>query len=252
MKLWIASNTLKGMLTHLAIVAIVFMLISLAFFYKMLPLIVNKDQVVSVPDVRGMTFEKAVAFLQGKELGYEVVDSVYASEGQASMIIEQFPKPLAKVKINRRINLTVNSRYPSFVSFPDLSGITFEFALRQLESLDLKVGNITYRTDFAHNTILESIVNGKTIQKGQNILRGSVIDLVVANANDKFVLPDLSGMPLDEVEIYLAATKLKLKKVHDVVDTTLESNIIQKHFPVPGDTVRHGDSIELWIYNLIN
>lgn len=249
MKIRIESNTFKGLLVHLGIVLMLFLLLSFVFIYKVLPIAVNKDNVVTVPDVNGLSLADAINFLEGKGLNYQVTDSAYNPELPSLAVLDQFPKPMAKVKINRKISLKLNAKVPPEVTYPDFSGTTFEFAQKRLKFLGLKMGAIKYESDFAHNTILESRNKGTAIHAGQKIARGSVIDFTLASSIIKFALPDFSGMPLDEVEMYLAGTGLKVKEIHAVEDPGKHINNVLKQIPQSGDTVQRGDSIELWIYN---
>jgi eukaryotic-like serine/threonine-protein kinase len=135
MKFKIQSNTLKGLLIHLSLAACLVMLLSFTFFYKVLPNATNKNKVVTVPDLNGMSFEEAKIFLETRELSFEVTDSAYDSELKPLTVLEQFPKPLSKVKIQRKINLKLNARNAPLVVIPDFSGSTFDFAKRQLQTL---------------------------------------------------------------------------------------------------------------------
>lgn len=247
MNLKIKTDTLKGLLAHVGIVIGLLLLLSFTFFYKILPGMTNKDTVVTVPDLQGMTLTEASGFLKTKELRYEVTDSSYNLELPALTVLGQYPKPLAKVKINRKINLKLNAKRPPTVKYPDLYGSTFEFAQNQLKSLDLRIGTIEYRPDIAQNSILESKTNGTKIDLGQLIPKGTKIDLIIGGSTDKFALPDFANMPFDEAEAYILGMTLKIEEVHSATDDTKESNIVQRQQPNPGDTVRHGDSIELWV-----
>jgi beta-lactam-binding protein with PASTA domain len=247
MKFGIESNTLKGLLIQVSIMLGLLCLLSFTMFYKVLPLLTNKDEIVTVPDLRGMSVSEALEFIKDKELEIEVTDSSYNAELAPLVVLEQFPKPNAKVKVNRKINLKLNAKTPPMVSYPDFTGSTFDFAQKQLKNLDLKIGTIQYRVDIAHNTILESRVNGRIISKGEPVSKGSRVDLIIGNHIYKFPLPNLKDMPLDEAEAYILGMDLKVKEIHYLDDGIGVNNTIQKQFPNPGDSVRLGDAVELWI-----
>ena len=181
----IKSNTLKGLLLHLTLVFGVLMLLSFTFFYKVLPAFTNQDQIVTVPDIYGMRFDEAVEFLKQKDLGFEVMDSSYNADLPPLTVLKQFPKSLAKVKANRKIGLTLNVKIPPAVSYPDLDGVTLDFAKKQFESLGLKIGTIQYKPDIAQNIILESLINGKKVDGGQEITRGATIDLIISEETNR-------------------------------------------------------------------
>jgi eukaryotic-like serine/threonine-protein kinase len=252
MKFRIETNTLKGLLIHISIALGLICLLSFTVFYKVLPVLTNKGEIVTVPDLKGMSVDEAVEFVKDKDLEIEVTDSSYNGEFAPLTVLEQFPKPNSKVKVNRKINLKLNARIPPTVHYPELAGSTFDFAQKQLKSLDLKIGTIQYRVDVAHNAILESKINGQTIKAGDKISKGSRIDLVIGNFKERFSLPDLTGMPLDEAEAYILGMTLKVKETHYVFGKPGEINTIQKQIPSPGDTVRIGDAVELWVLKTDN
>lgn len=179
------TNTLKGLLIHLSIVFGLFCILSFTVFYKVLPSMTNKDEIVTVPDLKGMSFDEVMEFIRDKDLRIEVADSSYSPESDPLTVLEQFPQPHAKVKPYRKISLTLNARIPPTITFPDLSGSTFEFAQKQLKNLDLRIGNVSYRPDIAHNVILESRVNGQELSVGQRVNKGSKIDLVVGTDTER-------------------------------------------------------------------
>jgi beta-lactam-binding protein with PASTA domain len=195
LKFKIHANTLKGLLIHLSIVASLFLLLSFSFFYKVLPSLTNNNKVLTVPDVRKMDLVSASQFLEERNLSYEISDSSFNSELPALTVLEQFPRPLALVKIYRKIHLTVNSRNPPSVMFPDLTGATFEFAQRELKNHDLKIGSISYRPDVALNAIIESKIKGNLVKAGQKISKGSSVDLTMGgDTNIASPMPELVAM----------------------------------------------------------
>jgi beta-lactam-binding protein with PASTA domain len=242
--------TLKKLLIILILIVGLLGLLSFGFFYKLLPALTNKDQVVTVPDIRGMTLNEAADFLKSKDLDFSISDTAFNLDKPPLTILEHYPRPNSKVKVNRKINLVLNAQNPPTVLFPDLNGFSFEFAQRQLKTFDLRLGTIQYKPDIAHNAVLESRVKGQTIVSGQRISKGTTIDLIIGSPNDKFPMPDFQEMELDDVETVTAGLNLKIIELHNVSDNYKKENLILKQLPPAGDTVRHGDKIELWIYNL--
>lgn len=249
MRFRIEKNTLKGLLIHLSVVLGLFFLLSFTAFYKVLPFVTNKDQIVTVPDLKGMSVDKAKEFIKDKDLEIEVTDSLYNADFAPLTVLDQFPKPNAKVKVNRKINLKLNAKIPPTTAFPDLSGSTFELAQKQLRNSDLKIGSVEYRPDLANNIILESKLRGETIAAGQRISKGSTIHLVIGTFKDKFALPDFKNMSYDEVEAYILGMNLKVRQIHYLIENDEQVGTVKKQLPNGGDTVRLGDEVEIWIIN---
>lgn len=179
MRFKIGNDSLKGLLIHLSIILGLFCILSFTVFYKVLPFVTKKNEIVTVPDLKEMSLDEAMEFIRNKDLRIEVVDSSYSAESDPLTVLEQFPEPHAKVKPHRKISLKLNARIPPIITFPDLSGSTFDFALTQLKNLDLRIGSVSYRPDIAHNMVLESRLNDQKLGAGQRVTKGSKIDLVV-------------------------------------------------------------------------
>jgi beta-lactam-binding protein with PASTA domain len=94
---------------------------------------------------------------------------------------------------------------------------------------------------------LESSIHGKRILAGERVSKGSHIDLVIGHLQNKFPLPDFTSMTLDEAIALINGMSLELKEIHDSPSDSEELYTVQTQRPHPGDTVRAGDEIELWI-----
>lgn len=252
MILKIKANTLKGLLTHAAIALGLLFLLAFLIFEIVLPVLTNKGETVTVPDLKGMSIDEVTKFTADKQLEIEVSDSSYDSRLPPQTVLEQYPEPNAKVKVDRKITLTLNAKIPPTVPYPDLTGSTFEFAQKQLESVGLRIGTIQYRPDIAHNAILESSFGGKKVGPGDNVPKGSAIDLIIGKPTDRFAMPDIKGMQADEAQTYVLGMNLKIKAIHYVTDGAGDIDTIQKQLPLPGDTLRPGDKVELWVITTVD
>jgi len=153
--LW--QNVLAGILLSVMVVGI---------FLLMLNVITNHGEYLTVPEVKGKTYDKVVAELEEK--GFEVViqDSIYVDTLAPNVIIKQFPEPESTVKINRLIYLTVNCTVPPTIAMPNLIGMSFRNALLELKSLGLKMGDTTFIPDIAKNAVKDQLSAGNSIKPG--------------------------------------------------------------------------------------
>jgi len=235
---------LHKFLLHLTLAIGLLCLVSFTFFYKVLPAITNKDKVVSVPDVSGMTIMQAEKFLRARDLRIDAVDSSFDEAFPPLAVLYQYPKPGSKVKIYRAIALKLNARNPPEISFPDLTGATLTFAQGQLERCGLKRGSVRYKQDVAHNAILEARTNGKVIDAGSRIKKGSTIDLVVGTRMIRFPLPNFIGQPVDIAQT--AIIGMDLTPELQSAESTASDYVVIKQSPLPNDTVTVGDRITIW------
>jgi beta-lactam-binding protein with PASTA domain len=118
-----------------------------------------------------------------------------------------------------------------------------------LRSYALERGKILWEPDPAFNAVLEQGCNGKPIEPGLLIPKGSIIDLVIGDGRGKVTwrLDDLRGNNLNDAKIYLLGAGLEMGEVNYDVDSLDRSGVVIKHIPAPGRTVRMGQEVDIWI-----
>ena len=194
----------------LAAIALVFLI--LFIFLQLLGLITRHGQYLTVPSVIGRNTNDAVKFLEDK--GFEVViqDSIYTDTAKMGIVLKQLPDPNSTVKVNRTVFLTVNRLTLPTVDMPLLKGKSLAYALMILDKSHLKLGDTTYRADFARGSVLEQKYSGNVIDAGAKIPWGSSIDLVIAGGvtEERFMVPSLVGLTVAEAKAILEANGIIL------------------------------------------
>jgi beta-lactam-binding protein with PASTA domain len=99
-------------------------------------------------------------------------------------VIKQSPEADAVVKAGRTVYLTVNRAIAPEVEMPSLIGFSIKSAQMMLQSLNLKLGDTSYKPDIARNAVLEQLYNGNIIKQGTKIPMGSTIDFVLGSELD--------------------------------------------------------------------
>jgi len=245
------NNRLSSVLANLAIVIGIILFFSISYFYIYLPSVTNHGESITVPDLKGMKIEELQSFLSDHDLRYEVSDSAYSEDQSPLSVLIQFPKAGAKVKENRMIYVTVNQITPPTVPLPDLVDRSRINAEVVLKSNELKRGKITLEPSQFLNLVIEMRYHGAVIKAGTRLPKGSVIDLVVGDGNGPadFRIGDLVGDSYERALFKLAGWNLHLGNVEipKDADTTGIEPIVFKQYPPPGDSVRVGDPVDLWI-----
>ena len=249
---FLRSNTLGSVLANIGIAFGILFLISIAYFYVYLPGATNHGESITVPDLTGMKLEELSEFLSERELRFEVDDSTYSEEYPPLTVLRQFPRAGSTVKENRKIYISVNQVMPPTVPLPDLtSGGSRVNAEVVLKSNQLKRGRIYLQSSPFLNLVIEMRYQGKKIEPGARLPKGSVIDLVVGDGRgpSDLVLGDLIGDTYDHALFKIEGWNLHLGQVEipDGVDTTGVLPYVWKQYPPAGDSVRVGDPIDLWI-----
>ena len=136
-------------------------------------------QYIDVPQFAGQNIEQVKIDPAYSDFEFVVIDSVFDLKSQKGMILRQDPYPNSKVKKNRKIYLTIASVNPEKTSMPDLKYLTLRQAISILESTGLKTGRISYIPAFDQDAVQQQSLDGKVIEPGTKLDKGSVIDLTV-------------------------------------------------------------------------
>lgn len=187
-------------------------LILVILFFSLLGWFTNYGEVTKVPAVVGQEVTAATQVLE--QAGFEVVvqDSVYVDSLPKLAVTRQSPDADADVKSGRTIYLTVNRTVPPQVEMPSLIGYSIKSAELYLQSLQLKMGTITYKPDIARNSVLEQLYNGVAVKPGDKVPLGATISFVLGSGlgGDEMDVPNLTGMTLSEARSYLSTLNVNV------------------------------------------
>ncbi len=200
-KFLISKIFLRHFLLAVAITVII-LLVTLVWlkFYT------HHGQAISVPNLTGLTIDEAGDVLSSRKLNIKVLDSIYASDMPRGTVVKQNPTPNSKVKVRRRVFVTMNAVNPEKVTMPNLVSLSVRQAILALENAGLVLGEISYKPDFAVNSVLQQKQNGSVIEEGTMVEKGSRIDLVLGMglSNETTEVPDLHGMDLASAKSAIA------------------------------------------------
>lgn len=217
----------------------------------------KQNQSIEVPDLTNMSINDVDRTLIDKQLRYRIIDSTYVANKQAGVVITQYPSPKHKVKEDRRVFLTVNAKSAPKVKMPDLIDKSIRVATSQLENIGLKRGDVKRKPDLAKDAVLEQKLDGKKIEPGKLIDKGTAIDLVVGSGygSSRYKLPNVKGLTLESAVSTLKSSSLKMGALvadRTVIDTA--SSIVYKQSPdyASGVYMNTGQSVDLFVTHLDN
>ncbi len=222
--------------------------------YKAIESYTNHGETITVPNLAELEIEEVEELLAQQNLRYKIYDSTYILGQAPHTVVSQDPKPLSKVKENRRIYITINSINPPKVEMPDLKDMSLEQAKLVLGSKDLSAGSLTYQPGLGRNTILGATFEGKPLEVGEEIFKGSKIDLILANGygTAKVTIPDLYGLTLNEAEFVLQGSYLNVGGV-DYQQAVVDKGtaVIYKQIPSPNEDImlNYGEAVDLFLTN---
>jgi eukaryotic-like serine/threonine-protein kinase len=231
------------------------LIILVLLFLLSLNFITKHGESRTVPAVIGQNINDIEKTLGEK--GFEVVvqDSVYYDSLPPGVVIRQVPEADAVVKINRTVYVTINRFVAPEVDMPNLLGSSYRNAEMILRNLGLRIGDTSYRYDFAKNSVLDQLFNGAPIKAGTKIRMGSSISLVLGSGlgEEDMKVPDLIGMSYEEAKVLLDAQGLSGLVLVDpnVRDTATAFVYRQQPMPRTEDgaqiRIRQGQMIDVWL-----
>jgi len=218
------------------------------FFF--LDFFTKHNEHMEVPDFKGIYVNDLDKFVAGKDLEFEVVDSVYHDKLPKGTVIDQEPRAGATVKVGRKIYLTVNAKVNKKVPVPNLIDLSLRQARSLLESYGLKVGRLTYVEGLP--PVMKQSFQGQPIAPNTLVDKGSAIDLVLGMGNQHSLIqiPDLFGMTLPEAGAMLSSKGLILGTVlkDETAGDTLSARIY-KQVPSPDhpEGLYEGARVNVWL-----
>ncbi|MEQ8907964.1 MAG: PASTA domain-containing protein [Vicingaceae bacterium] len=210
---------------------------------------------IEVPNLVGKNVEDLDSLLANGEFTQQVADSVFQKDVAGGRVLEQDPKAGYQVKQGRKIYLTVASYEPVKIEMPNLEGLSLRQATSLMETFGLSVGKLTYQPDVCTNCILEMQIEGKDLEEGSRLAKGSAIDLVVGRGLSN----ELTSVPyLIELKVEMAADLLKSKYLNVgsmIYDQSVENGedsaaaLVYRYTPFYSEepSVPMGSSVDLFL-----
>jgi eukaryotic-like serine/threonine-protein kinase len=225
-------------------------------FLSSLKCLTGHGKAATVPSVAGKSYEEAKIILKKAGFKVDIQDSVYVDTAKPLTVLKQIPDADEIVKSNRTVYLVLSRAVPPIMEMPNLVGYSFRNAEMVLKNMDLKIGDTTFKPDFAKNAVLEQWYNGAQISPGTKIRKGSVVSLVLGDGVGKreFVVPDITGMSFCDAKELLEGHGIIIGAVvtnSDVEDTC--NAYIFKQNPERFDDdkkfqrIRSGQTMDVWL-----
>jgi beta-lactam-binding protein with PASTA domain len=211
----------------------------------------NHGETVKVPDFSGLKLSELDNFVNGKQLQYLVIDSIYDTKSKKGVVVKQEPEIGAEVKEGRTVYLYVTSILPPRIEMPKLVDRSLRQASAMITTFGLKMGKIQFRPDQCANCVLEQMANGKPIAPGTPVEKGTTISLVVGKglSDEEVGVPCLYGLTKKEAMEKLVESSLSVGSViPDEPRDTLNGRVYRQS-PSCGkeNTVNMGGTVDLYL-----
>ena len=202
-----------------------------------------------MPDMVGKNIAEAMAD-NDLDLEFVVQDSIFREGEAGGTILTQDPKGGTMVKSGRKVYLSITSYSADDAILPELAGLSVRQAVSELYGIGLSVGKLTFVEDPYKNSVVDQSCKGKSLYAGQQIARGSVVDLVVGSGDGtgSNSVPFVIGKTADRARRDILSVSLNVGKEHfrDVKDKRTAVVYRQEPDYTGVNKYPYGTAVELW------
>jgi len=156
---------------------------------------------VEVPDVKGLSIEKAKPFFANKSLNYLIIDSVFIKNATPGTIAETTPMVGSMVKKGRTIYLKVTSYLPLLITLPDVKDSSQRQALAMLRSLGFENVVIKMVPGAYIDLVMGLEIRGVSVEAGQHVPADTPLSLLVSSGSDDIMPLDNPGDSIDSTGV---------------------------------------------------
>jgi len=176
----------KQFFVHLAIILVTIFLVFFCLI-KWLSSYTNHGDFVEVPDFKGQQIGNLKTFVTNKDISFQIIDSIYDPKEKSGIVLRQEPEAKSKVKHNRTIYLYVTGMVAPQIQMPKLIDRSERQARLIIQTYGLKVGHVTEKQADCNGCVLSQTIDGKEIEPGTAVKKGSKISLVVGIKDNSYI-----------------------------------------------------------------
>lgn len=190
----------------------------------LLSIFTRHGQQYVVPDFVGAVVGQTDNLTDDASLQVVVIDSLYVSGEKPGAILDQNPKPTARVKSGRKVFVVINATNPKMDVIPYVTGYSLRQAKNTLEGKGFQIERLVYSPDMANNNVIGESYQNREIVKGSTVQAplGSGIVLRVGRSASAplIVTPKVVGLTLREAKSRLWEVGLNVGEVRRDTDVT--------------------------------
>lgn len=224
-------------------------LVVLIVAFQIIRIYARQGQEYELPDMVGHNVSELLAD-NPIELDVVVMDSIFRPGQEGGLILTQDPKGGTKVKKGRKLYITMTAYTPEDAVLPELVGLTVRQAVSELSAAGLQAGKLKFVEDPYKNNVIEQTCKGKTVYAGQQIERGSMIDLLVGlgDGSGRSVVPFVLGRTSDRARRDILSASLNVGREHFGGVKNRSTAVVVRQDPdyTGVSKYTYGTSVELW------
>ena len=219
--------------------------------FRLLNRYTRHDTVYTMPNLVGENFFE-VKHDYARDFNFILIDSVYPKGQQPGSIYQQDPLPGSKIKKGRNVYIIIVAVTPEKTIMPNLKNLSLREAIGRLESSGLDVDRLEYQDYSYKNNVIDQYFEGKPIQEGTELVKGSKIVLKVGIGQDKtrVKVPNLIGVPAADAKRILNLAGLNLGNVVFEDNDSIQYMCVRRMSPGPSSgSIKAGSDIDVWYHS---
>ena len=177
-----------------------------------LPFYVRHSKSKELVDVTSLDVKSAMIMIRTSGFKGVVADTIYTSEVEPNIVLDQHPKPGSVVKKKRTVRLKI-SQSEKLVEVPYIVGQSQRSANLILNEIGLKIGAISK----AYSSLFpEGVINNQIPDSMQTLPKGYSVRIVVSQGRSPsdILVPSLFGLSKEAAELELQRAGLRIGKIH--------------------------------------
>lgn len=224
-------------------------LVILAVVFIFLRIYARQGQEYEMPDMVGKNIAEAMATNE-IDLDFVVQDSIFRKDSEGGIILTQDPKGGTRVKSGRKVYVSITAYNADDAVLPELAGLSVRQAVSELYAVGLSVGKLTFVDDPYKNSVVEQSCKGRTLYAGQQLPRGSVVDLVVGSGDGtgENSVPFVIGKTSDKARRDILSVSLNVGTEHYRGVKNKATAVVYRQEPdyTGVNKYPYGTAVELW------
>src|SRR6202011_1346323 len=200
-------------------------------------------QMVTVPNVEGLTQAAATAAITAAKLAVGTVTQQSSNTVATGKVISQDPASGSSVAQGSPVNLVISSG-SQMVTVPKVEGLAQDAATTAITAAKLTGGTVTQQIS---NTVATGKVISQDPASGSSVAQGSQVNLVISSGPQMVTVPNVEGLAQDAATTAITAVKLTGGTVTQQSSNTVTTGNVISQAPASGSSVAQGSQVNLVI-----
>lgn len=181
-------NKLKILIINIALILVLGAVAIWGVFWGLKSYTRHND-VITIPEITGLTVDEATQTLDQLSLTLIVTDSVFNTKTAPGIILESTPKVGAHIKKDRPVFVVINATSVLKRQVPGIQDVSLRQAMASLRAAGFEDITVKY-IGGAHNDLVLGLktINGNILRKGDNIPYNTPLILEVSISDPRLML----------------------------------------------------------------